>query len=87
MMFTSLYRGPFHRERRAFIRVALAELNLLLSDSPGLMGPKVSMVTGYLSSSSILVCILMYQVKVEIRINNWDSQREKGPRAYYRKLN
>ena len=32
--------GPFHRERRAFIRVALAELNLLLSDSPGLMGPK-----------------------------------------------
>jgi len=32
--------GPFHRDRRRFLRTALMELNLLLSDSPGLMGPK-----------------------------------------------
>ena len=37
-------RGPFHRERRRYLRVALNELYQLLSDSPGLLGPKVMLV-------------------------------------------
>ena len=37
--------GPFHRDRRRYLRTALMELNQLLSDSPGLLGPKVSIYT------------------------------------------
>ena len=36
------FSGPFHFERRRYLRTALNELCLLLSDQPGLMGPKVS---------------------------------------------
>lgn len=32
-----------HRERRKFLRTALKELVLLLSDQPGLLGPKVEL--------------------------------------------
>jgi NCK-associated protein 1 len=32
--------GPFHRDRRRYLRTALLELYQLLSDSPGLCGPK-----------------------------------------------
>ena len=38
------FSGPFHRERRRYLRVALNELYQLLSDSPGLLGPKVVLV-------------------------------------------
>ena len=34
--------GPLHRERRRYLRTALNELYLFLSDQPGLLGPKVS---------------------------------------------
>ena len=40
-MFIPLYRGPLHRERRRYLRTALSELISLISDSPGLLGPKV----------------------------------------------
>ena len=33
--------GPLHRERRRYLRTALSELISLISDSPGLLGPKV----------------------------------------------
>ena len=36
------FSGPLHRERRRYLRTALNELYLLLSDQPGLLGPKVS---------------------------------------------
>ncbi|XP_027196492.2 nck associated protein 1 Hem [Dermatophagoides pteronyssinus] len=38
-------KGPhFHRERRKYLRAALKELSLLLSDQPGLLGPKTLFV-------------------------------------------
>ena len=40
--------GPFHRERRRYLRTALSELYLLLSDSPGLLGPKVCLHCTYM---------------------------------------
>ena len=44
-IFLSFSSGPFHRDRRRYLRTALMELNQLLSDSPGLLGPKVSVYT------------------------------------------
>ena len=41
----SVCRGPFHRERRRYLRTALSELHQLLGDSPGLCGPKVHVYT------------------------------------------
>lgn len=38
-----------HRERRKFLRSALKELATVLSDQPGLLGPKVIMV--------LMICI------------------------------
>lgn len=37
-----LYSGSMHRERRKFLRSALKELATVLSDQPGLLGPKVT---------------------------------------------
>lgn len=34
-------RGPVHKERRNYLRTALKEMSLILSDQPGLLGPKV----------------------------------------------
>lgn len=45
-----------HRERRKFLRSALKELATVLSDQPGLLGPKV--ITG-LVSSCLVVCSLV----------------------------
>ena len=39
--FFSIFRGPIHRERRNYLRTALKEMSLILSDQPGLLGPKV----------------------------------------------
>jgi|688.fasta_scaffold303733_1 hypothetical protein len=36
-----LYRGKVHMDRRIFLRTALRELELILTDQPGLLGPKV----------------------------------------------
>ena len=36
-----LYRGKVHMDRRMFLRTALRELELILTDQPGLLGPKV----------------------------------------------
>lgn len=36
------YSGSMHRERRKFLRSALKELATVLSDQPGLLGPKVN---------------------------------------------
>lgn len=38
----SLHSGQLHRNRRAFLRGAVRELEALLADQPGLLGPKVS---------------------------------------------
>lgn len=37
-------RGPIHRERRNYLRTALKEMSLILSDQPGLLGPKILVV-------------------------------------------
>ena len=44
LCYVTFFSGPFHRERRRYLRVALNELYQLLSDSPGLLGPKVMLV-------------------------------------------
>jgi NCK-associated protein 1 len=36
--------GHIHRERRKFLRTALKELGLILTDQPGLLGPKALLV-------------------------------------------
>lgn len=36
--------GYIHRERRKFLRTALKELGLILTDQPGLLGPKALMI-------------------------------------------
>lgn len=36
------HSGPLHRGRRAYLRGAVRELEALLEDQPGLLGPKVS---------------------------------------------
>ncbi|KYO35582.1 hypothetical protein Y1Q_0012304 [Alligator mississippiensis] len=36
----SLHSGQLHRNRRAFLRGAVRELEALLADQPGLLGPK-----------------------------------------------
>uniref|UniRef100_A0A8C9RSV4 Nck-associated protein 1 n=1 Tax=Scleropages formosus TaxID=113540 RepID=A0A8C9RSV4_SCLFO len=40
----SLHSGSMHRERRRFLRSALKELATVLSDQPGLLGPKALFV-------------------------------------------
>lgn len=42
-------RGPIHRERRSYLRTALKEMSLILSDQPGLLGPKILVVLQALS--------------------------------------
>lgn len=42
-------RGPIHRERRNYLRTALKEMSLILSDQPGLLGPKILVVLQALS--------------------------------------
>ncbi|KAJ7380999.1 Nck-associated protein 1 [Desmophyllum pertusum] len=37
-------RGPIHKERRNYLRTALKEMSLILSDQPGLLGPKILVV-------------------------------------------
>ena len=40
-------RPTLHREKRRFLRSSLNELNVLLADAPGLLGPKlVTVLTG-----------------------------------------
>eukprot|EP00054_Salpingoeca_dolichothecata_P025344 m.177028 g.177028 ORF g.177028 m.177028 type:complete len:1122 (-) comp25321_c1_seq2:184-3549(-) len=36
--------GVFHQDRREFLRYSLKQLHLVLSDKPGLLGPKASLV-------------------------------------------
>ncbi|CAG2161911.1 unnamed protein product [Oppiella nova] len=38
------HSGHIHRERRKFLRTALKELGLILTDQPGLLGPKALLV-------------------------------------------
>lgn len=53
--------GSMHRERRKFLRSALKELATVLSDQPGLLGPKVIdlilISTNHSSFSSLFPCI------------------------------
>jgi NCK-associated protein 1 len=39
--FGSITSAHRHRERRKFLRTTLKELGLILTDQPGLLGPKV----------------------------------------------
>lgn len=41
VLFCFICRGPVHKERRNYLRTALKEMSLILSDQPGLLGPKV----------------------------------------------
>ena len=34
------YSAAFHRDRRQYLRMAIEELNEILGDQPGLLGPK-----------------------------------------------
>ena len=40
-LFMLLNRPKVHTDRRMFLRTALRELELVLTDQPGLLGPKV----------------------------------------------
>jgi len=48
-----------HRERRKYLRTALKELALILTDQPGLLGPKVLLVFIGLSLARDEVCWLL----------------------------
>lgn len=52
----SIYR---HRERRKYLRTALKELAMILTDQPGLLGPKVLLVFIGLSLARDEVCWLL----------------------------
>lgn len=52
------HRPYIHRERRKFLRSALKELGLLLSEQPGLLGPKALIVFMALSMARDEVCPL-----------------------------
>lgn len=52
----SVYR---HRERRKYLRTALKELAMILTDQPGLLGPKVLLVFIGLSLARDEVCWLL----------------------------
>ena len=39
-LFIVLPSASFHRERRRYLRMAIEELNEILGDQPGLLGPK-----------------------------------------------
>lgn len=41
LVYSFCCRTYKHRERRKFLRTALKELGLILTDQPGLLGPKV----------------------------------------------
>lgn len=49
--------GSMHRERRKFLRSALKELATVLSDQPGLLGPKV--MTAFLLCISAKTSVLL----------------------------
>lgn len=55
-MYFSVYR---HRERRKYLRSALKELALILTDQPGLLGPKILLVFMGLSLARDEVCWLL----------------------------
>jgi NCK-associated protein 1 len=38
------HAGPMHKDRRRYLRTSLNELYMFLSDQPGLLGPKITMV-------------------------------------------
>lgn len=48
-----------HRERRKYLRTALKELALILTDQPGLLGPKILLVFIGLSLARDEVCWLL----------------------------
>jgi hypothetical protein len=49
-----------HRERRKFLRTTLKELGLILTDQPGLLGPKVLHLC-------VLLLLFTYTLTVEVR--------------------
>ncbi|XP_039602736.1 nck-associated protein 1-like isoform X1 [Polypterus senegalus] len=57
--YVAINSGPFHRERRQYLRNILKELTMLLTDEPGLLGPKALYVFMALSFSRDEVCWLI----------------------------
>lgn len=67
--------GYKHRERRKFLRTALKQLGLILTDQPGLLGPKALMVF-------IGLCLARDEVYWLLRHNdNPPQQKGKGKTA------
>ena len=70
-------RGPVHKERRNYLRTALKEMSLILSDQPGLLGPKVE-VSFF---SYHVACFIEHRVLMYIRLtafpNTEDSTEKK----------
>lgn len=62
-----------HRERRKFLRSALKELATVLSDQPGLLGPKVIMV---LMFCGYAILILFLGVNMLFSKTTLDSKRK-----------
>lgn len=50
--------GYRHRERRKFLRTALKELGLILTDQPGLLGPKALMI--FIGKEQVLLTQIRY---------------------------
>lgn len=59
MFFHTHYSVYRHRERRKYLRTALKELAMILTDQPGLLGPKVLLIFIGLSLARDEVCWLL----------------------------
>lgn len=71
LLCSSVYR---HRERRKYLRTSLKELALILTDQPGLLGPKILLVFIGLSLARDEVCWLLRHGAP----NSGNSNNQKG---------
>ena len=58
--FRNFFRGKVHMDRRMFLRTALRELELVLTDQPGLLGPKVKKFLHFLKYRIGIVTIYLF---------------------------
>ena len=69
--------GYKHRERRKFLRTALKELGLILTDQPGLLGPKALMVfIGLCSARDEVMWLLRHNDNTPLQKNKGKSHED-----------
>ncbi|XP_075927847.1 nck-associated protein 1 isoform X3 [Petromyzon marinus] len=71
------HAGPMHRERRKFLRAALRELVMVLTDQPGLLGPKALFVFMSLSFARDEIFWLLRHAENIPKAKNYDDYVDK----------